>query len=286
MIAGERQRISSQSPPPVGSSFDGSHPMRKIRSRMRVAIALALSLAFVAHAGATAMYDYKPGEVLVIDGGTSPDKKFSIVAGENKAGEFGVYLRDAQTKKLIGQLEEVATGLDSAPDAYHAHWAPDSKHVGITSRADRHWADNAIYRIENRRAYPVKTPELLCHAVPGFCQLTKELGGALTEDQIYAKDTLGKPWKARQNSSYSGIVKWISPTRFVVSEESQWQVKERDPSATLGQYGEAEKLEDESNESAALYHVSFDAEGECELLPNDKSRVLNTQPVKEQKTKE
>ena len=257
--------------------------MRQIRSRLRAAV--ALSLAFVAQAGATATYDYKPGELLVIDGGTSPDKKFSIVSGENNAGEFGVYLRDAQTKKLIGKLEEVATGLDSAPDAYHAHWAPDSKHVGITSRADRHWADNAIYRIENRRAYPVKTPELLCHAVPEFCQLTKELGGALTEDQIYAEDTVGKPWKARQNSSYSGIVKWISPTRFVVREESQWQVKERDPSATLGQYGEAEK-EDESDESAALYHVWFDAEGECELLPADKTRVLSTQPVKEQKTNE
>ena len=37
---------------------------------------------------------------------------------------------------------------------------------------------------------------------------------------------------------------------------------------------------------AALYHVWFDAKDECELLPNDKSRVLNTQPVKEQKTKE
>jgi hypothetical protein len=59
-----------------------------------------------------------------------------------------------------------------------------------------------------------------------------------------------------------------------------------DPSATLGQYGEAEKLEDESDESAALYHVWFDAEGECELLPADKTRVLNTQPVKEQKTNE
>ena len=231
------------------------------------------------------MYDYKPGEFLVIDGGTSPDKKFSIVTGENKAGEFGVYLRDAQTKKLIGQLEEVATGLDSAPDAYHAHWAPDSKHVGITSRDDRHWADNAIYRIENRRAYPVKTPELLCHAVPEFCQLTKELGGALTSDQIYAEDT-GKPWKARQNSSYSAIVKWISPTRFVVSEESQWQVKERDPSATLGQYGTGGKIEDESGDSADLYDVWFNAEGECELLPADKTRVLSTQPVKEQKTNE
>jgi hypothetical protein len=110
--------------------------MRQIRSRMGAAV--AISLAFIVHAGATAMYDYKPGQFLVIDRGTSPDKKFSIVAGENKAGEFGVYLRDAHTKKLIGQLEEVATELDSAPDAYHAHWAPDSQHVGVSSRADRH----------------------------------------------------------------------------------------------------------------------------------------------------
>lgn len=65
--------------------------------------------------------------------------------------------------------------------------------------------------------------------------------------------------------------------------ESQWQVKERDPSATLGQFGEAEKSEDEDGESVTLYHVWFDDEGECELLPNDKSQVLNTQP---QKTKE
>jgi len=255
--------------------------MRQIPSRMRAAI--ALGLAFVAHAGATAMYDYKPGEFLVIDGGTSPDKKFSIVSGENKAGDFGVYLRDAQTKKLIGQLEEVATGLDSAPDAYHAHWAPDSKHVGVSSRADRHLTHNIIYRIENRRAYVVETPQLMCHAVPEFCALQKELGGALALD---SDDYYDKPWKVRQNESFSEITKWISATRFVVREESQWQVKERDPSATLGQYGEAEKLKDESDEPATLYHVWFDAEGECELLPNDKSRVLNTQPVKEQKIKE
>jgi hypothetical protein len=34
--------------------------------------------------------------------------------------------------------------------------------------------------------------------------------------------------------------------------ESQWQVKERDPSATLGQYGGAEKSENEGDESIAL----------------------------------
>ena len=149
------------------------------------------SLAFVAHAGATAMYDYKPGQFLVIDGGTSPDKKFSIVAGESKSG------------------------------------------------------DGAL---------------------------------ALDSDDYY-----DKPWKVRQNESYSEITKWISLTRFVVSEESQWQVKERDPSAMLGQYGEAEKLARESDEPSVLYHVWFDAEGECELLPADKTRVLSTHPIKEQK---
>jgi hypothetical protein len=40
---------------------------------------------------------------------------------------------------------------------------------------------------------------------------------------------------------------------------------------------DAEKLEPESDEPAVLYHVWFDAEGECELLPADKTRVLSTQ---------
>ena len=37
--------------------------------------------------------------------------------------------------------------------------------------------ENVIYRIENRRAYLVETPELRCHAVPDLCQLMKDLGG-------------------------------------------------------------------------------------------------------------
>ena len=240
-----------------------------------------LAIAFAVKVNATATYDYKPGEFLVIKGGKSPDKKFSIVSGENKKGEFGVYLMDAQTKRLIGQLEEVATGLDSAPDAYRAHWSPDSKHVGISSRSDRHWMPNVIYRIENRRAFLVETPELRCHAIPKFCELAKELGGALTEDQIYADSTEGKPWKVRQNSSYSEIMKWTSATRFVMREESAFQVKERDPSSTLGQYGEVDVQEKDEP-----YYVSFEAEGECELLPADKSQVVSVHPVKKEHEKE
>ena len=219
---------------------------------------------------ATSTHDYKPGESLVVKNGKSPDQKFSIVSSANNSGSFiGIYLMDAQTKKLIGKLEEVATGLDNAPDAYRAHWSPDSKHIGISSRSDRNQMENVIYRIENRRAYLVDTPDLMCHAVPDFCQLEKELNAGISVDDQAAR-------KVRQNGFYSEIIKWISPTRFVVREQSHWRVKERDPSAALAEYGDVEK----PDQGADFYFVSFDAEGECELLPADKSRVISTHPVK------
>jgi len=240
------------------------------------AILALVGFATVAKINATATYDYKRGQFLVIDGGKSPDKQFAIVSGEDKSGNFGVQLMDAKTKKLIGPLEEVATELDSAPDAYRAHWSPDSKHVGICSRADRHLSINVIYRIENRRAYLVETPELLCHAVPDFCQLQKELGGGLKlNDEKYYE----VPWKVRQNESYSEIKKWLSPTRFTISEESQWQVKERDPTAPIGKYGDVDKEKSDEDQTADVYFVSFEAEGACELLPSDKSRVISTHPA-------
>ena len=239
------------------------------------AVSAVISLVAIIRLQATDTYEYKRGELLVVKGGRSPDKQFAIVSGENKSGEFGIYLTDARTKNIIGPLEEVATGLDTGPDAYHAQWSPDSKHVGISSRSGRHWMPNIIYRIENRRAFLVQTPELRCQAIPKFCELAKELGGALTEDEIYADSTEGKPWKVRQNSAYSEIMKWISNTRFVVREESAFQVKERDPSATLGQYGEVDAPDKDEP-----YYVSFEGEGECEILPGDKSRVISTHPVK------
>lgn len=182
---------------------------------------------------------------------------------------------DGPTKKIIGKLEEVATDLDTAPDAYDAHWSPDSKHVGISSRSDRHTLENVIYRIENRRAYLVSTPELRCHAVPDFCKLLKELGGDSGQDRGDSK--------VRPTQYASEIMKWISPTRFVVGEESQFQIQSRDPATALGQYGEVEK---ENNDDAAaaggVYHAWFEAEGECELLSGDKSRVVNAHPVKKE----
>ena len=45
------------------------------------------------------------------------------------------------------------------------------------------------------------------------------------------------------------------------------------------------KAQGGGDEPSESYYVWFSAEGECELLPGDKSRVVNTRPVKEEEEK-
>jgi hypothetical protein len=249
---------------------------RKLRPALAIALATALlSVALVTRLTATAEYEYKPGEYLVAKDGLSPNKQFAIVCGDNK---FGVHLMDAKTKELLGELENVAKGLDTAPEAYRVHWSPDSKHVGICSREQRHYAYNVIYRIENRRAYVVKGPELRCYAVPDFCRLEDKLTKeADAEKNGVETDAI---WKIQQNAWGSEIKKWLSPTRFILFEESEFKVKEADPSASLGKYATIEKEKSHEGSDVDIYRVSLRAEGECELLPDDETRVISTHSVK------
>jgi hypothetical protein len=66
----------------------------------------------------------------------------------------------------IGPLEEIGPDiLDTAPDAYTAKWSAESRHVALFYRAARHILAMRLYRVENRRAYPVVGPALLNAAV-------------------------------------------------------------------------------------------------------------------------
>ena len=248
----------------------------KLRPVIAIALATAsLSIAVVTRVTATDEYEYKPGEYLVAKDGLSPNKQFAIVCGDNK---FGVHLMDAKTKEILGELEEVAKGLDTGPEAYRVHWSPDSKHVGICSREERHYATNVIYRIENRHAYVVESPELRCHAVPDFCHLEDKL----TKEEEAEKNGVETDaiWRIQQNAGGAEIKKWLSPTRFILFEEFDYKVKEHDPSASLGKYAKVEKGKSYDGSDVNIYKLSFKAEGECELLPDDKSRVISTHPVK------
>ena len=118
--------------------------------------AIGISLAL-----ATSNQEYKPNEYAVIDGGLSPDRKYSIAAhgnGELGYGNFHIYLMNAVTGKKIGPLEEIKDNLDTGADAFYAKWSSDSKEVAIRYRIDRREAVEVRYRIDKGRAYLIRGP--------------------------------------------------------------------------------------------------------------------------------
>jgi len=99
-----------------------------------LAISAALVLTCVGlpvRAGATSVYDYKPKEYVIVDGGLAPNKRFAIAA--NGYGSFHVYLMAEPAHKPIATLASIDNDaiLDTGPSAYHAVWSPDSRHVAV-----------------------------------------------------------------------------------------------------------------------------------------------------------
>ena len=118
----------------------------------------ALSISFVL---GTSNREYGPTEYVVIDGGLSPDRKYSLAAhgnGELGYGNFHIYLMNAVTGKKIGPLEEIKDNLDTGADAFYAKWSPNSTEVAIRYRIDRREALEVRYRIANGRAFLIKGP--------------------------------------------------------------------------------------------------------------------------------
>lgn len=91
-------------------------------------VALLLLAAVAASpARATAEYDYKKNERLIIDGGLAPNKAYAIRAGL-VGNAFGFFLTGEPSHKVVARLEGIAPKemLDTAPEALHAIWAPNS----------------------------------------------------------------------------------------------------------------------------------------------------------------
>jgi hypothetical protein len=119
-------------------------------------IGIAISSTF-----ATSNHEYGPNEYAVIDGGLSPDHKYSVTAhggGELGYDNFHIYLMNAATGKKIGPLEEIKDNLDTGADAFYAKWSANSTEVAIRYRVGRHEAMEVRYRIGNGRAYLIKGP--------------------------------------------------------------------------------------------------------------------------------
>ena len=210
----------------------------------------------------TDLYEYKPGETIVIDHGLAPDGRFAIAAGSLLKGserQFGLFLIDGKSRHRIGPLEEFGNALDSGAQSIHAAWAPDSRHVAVTYRVDRSVTEMLVYRIENRRAYIVTGP----------LDLMTEVKAANAVDTSTCTTFYLKP-------------KWLTASRFKLHQHSQYHRVSPNPATALGKFIEVEDEGENTAEGTGgkrVYSFDFYADAVCELTAGDTYRVQSVKPT-------
>jgi hypothetical protein len=123
------------------------------RPVLAVAAAASMMLAgLVATARATATHAYNKNEYLVIVDGAAPNKHLSIAShggGELGDSGFHLYLMAEPAHAKLAKLARIGPDdvLDTAPDAFHAQWSADSRHVAILFRSERHILALRLYEV-------------------------------------------------------------------------------------------------------------------------------------------
>ena len=92
--------------------------------------------------------------------------------------------------------------LDTGPSAYHAVWSPDSRHVAVHFRSDRHVLTMLLYEIRDGRPHLTDTPSLF---------------GAATKLPDTSDD-----FEIRSDVTY---LTWLSPTTFALKEQRTLEIK-------------------------------------------------------------
>jgi hypothetical protein len=212
---------------------------------MLALLALASTLSF-----ATAEHTYGKNEYEIIRDGLAPNKQWSLAAhgeGEDAESNFHIWLMAEPAHRKLSPLDDIGSdnNLDTAPEAYYAFWAPDSRHVAVSFRSDRHISELILYAIESGRTKLVAGPSLL-----------RELMGR----------DLGENDALRQ--SYAEF-EWRGADRFVLKEHRTLATKDKGLLGKLGAFG---RLVEKQNDGQLI--VQFSAEADCQLAPDHRYRVV------------
>jgi hypothetical protein len=200
---------------------------------------------------ATNEHDYARDEYAIIRDGLSPDKRLSLAAhgdGDGGHGNFHIWLMAEPAHRRIMPLDDISSqnNLDTGPDAYHAKWSADSRHVAVGFRFDRHLVQLNIYSVENRRAHLVGGPGLF-----------KEV----TSRNIAGGDDLRRSVPE---------IEWTGRRRFVLRENHLFKTADPGFIRMLGRFGTVtDKLDD------GQMMIEFAAEADCVLLPGHRYRVAD-----------
>lgn len=219
-----------------------------------------LAALLLSPAHATDNYTYKPNEYVIVRNGKSPDHRFSVAAhgnGDLGYDNFHIYLMAEPGHKKIGPLEEIKENLDTGAEAFIANWSKDSRYVAISYRIDRHVGELKLYRIENRRAYPVTGPTLFDN-IPGRT----------------SKADMGEMRAAERD------VTWLSAKTFTLFEHRYYYPSTLSATRALGKYGSVEKNAPDADHKEITYGVDFTAEATCELTSGDTYRIISLRPAK------
>ena len=190
----------------------------------------------------------QPGEYLAVENGLAPNRRLAIVAHEDNTGKFGLFLQNRETQRPVAEVAIVLEPLDTAPEAFHAEWAPDSRHVAIWHRIDTKLNQLVLYRVDAQRAYSITGESLLR-------VLSPELGAI----------------ENRVDRGFQSL-KWLSSTRFLLHADGVIPKASARITRLLGRFGQVVAGKPDS--------VRFSINGECELASDDRYRVLGVTPGK------
>jgi hypothetical protein len=205
---------------------------------------------------ATSEHNYGKDEYLIIRHGLAPNQQLSLAShgvGGFGHDEFQVWLMAEPAHRKIMALDDISAenNLDTDPDAYHAFWSKDSRHVGVAFRSGRHEVTLNLYRVENRGAHLMTGPSLF-----------KEV----TSRDVKSEDDL---------RVFNSIVEWHSGNRFLLREYRSFVTDDDGLAKLFGKFGRvSEKFPD------GRFEIQFYADAECEALPEDRYRIVDLRPGK------
>ncbi len=155
---------SHQSPHLSSVGMPTCHSFRQTAHNMlRLVIACLFSLLLLLAAEsavATDNYSYKAHEYATISDGRSPDGRWSIAAhggGDYGYNGFDLYLMREPAHIMVAPLR-VGEHLDTAPLSNIALWSPDSAHVVLLYRIDRHVLDLRLFAVADGKVQPMRVP--------------------------------------------------------------------------------------------------------------------------------
>ena len=230
--------------------------------RAVAAVTLLLLAAFTAApAYATAEYDYKANERLIIDEGLAPNKMYAIRAGL-AGGKFGFFLTTEPSHRIAARLEGIAPDemLDTAPEALHAIWAPDSRHVAIIFRTERHVLTMWLYAVDGRRAEHIAVGDVLDRVIKG-----KPLAA---DDYSLRLRTMELTWQ--------------SPQRFHLAEKWIFDAPDRKLAQAVGSFGKESPNDNykdtDKDGKPAWTFVDVAVDADCEIAPGNRFRMITLTP--------